>query len=84
MSVWLLPYILIGILALSVISLWAAVSFESTLFVQIFYPTTILISGGVIIACLWSTVAYALNRFGKYWITGYPVLLWLLFALMQH
>jgi hypothetical protein len=75
MSARLLPYILIGILALSVISLWAAVSFQSTVFVQIFYPTIILVSGGVIVACLWSTVAYALNRFSKYWITGYPVLL---------
>lgn len=71
----LLPYILIGILALSVISLWAAVSFQSTVFVQIFYPTIILVSGGVIVACLWSTVAYAVNRFSKYWLTGYPVLL---------
>lgn len=71
----LLPYILVGALALSVISLWAAVSFQATLFVQIFYPVTILVSVGTIAACLWSTVAYALNRFSKYWASGYPVLL---------
>lgn len=71
----LLPYILVGMLVLSVVSLWTAVFFQATLFVQIFYPVTILASVGTISACLWSTVAYALNRFSRYWASGYPVLL---------
>jgi hypothetical protein len=51
------------------------VSFHATAFVQIFYPTTIFVSVGVVIVSLWSSVAYVLKRFNEYWLEGYPILL---------
>jgi hypothetical protein len=69
------PYLLIVILAISVVSLWAAVSIEATAFVQVFYVTTIFISFSVFVVGFWSSAACVFKRFEKYWVSGYPIML---------
>jgi prepilin signal peptidase PulO-like enzyme (type II secretory pathway) len=71
----LFPYFLIGLLALSVVSLWGAVAWQKTIFVQILYVLTLCLAFGVFVASVWSTVRYALRRFDNYWSSGYPIML---------
>lgn len=71
----LFPYLLVGLLALSIVALWAAVSFQQTVFVQVFYVATIFVAFVVFVAAAWSSVVYAVNRFDDYWGGGYPIML---------
>jgi len=71
----LFPYFLVGLLALSIAALWAAVSFQQTVFVQAFYVATIFIAFGVFVAAVCSSVGYAVNRFKDYLGSGYPIML---------
>lgn len=71
----LFPYLLVGLLALSIVALWAAVSFQQTAFVQAFYVATIFVAFGVFVAAVWSSGGYAFKRFDDYWGSGYPIML---------
>lgn len=71
----LFPYLLVGLLAFSIAALWAAVSFQQTVFVQAFYVATIFVAFGVFVAAVWSSAGYAVNRFDDYWGSGYPIML---------
>lgn len=71
----LFPYFLIGLLAVSIVVLWGAVTWQKTVFVQAFYVTTLLLTLSVFVSAAWASASYALKRFDGYWVSGYPILL---------
>lgn len=71
----LFPYLLVGLLAFSIAALWVAVSFQQTVFVQVFYVVTIFVAFVVFVAALWSSGGYAFKHFADYWKSGYPIML---------